>query len=132
VGDGTTTFNVPDSRGRAIIGDGAGVGLTVRTLGQQTGAETHVLTTAQMPSHNHGGGTGNDSPDHSHGPGAGTSFLTKGGGAGETAAGGNGYNSTSGTAGASVRHTHSIGAEGSNNSHNNMQPSLVVKRAIKY
>jgi hypothetical protein len=30
-GDGTTTFNVPDFRGRAIVGAGAGAGLTART-----------------------------------------------------------------------------------------------------
>lgn len=47
-GDGSTTFNIPDLRGRSPIGAGAGSGLTTRTLGDEVGAETH----------NHGGATG--------------------------------------------------------------------------
>lgn len=43
-GNGSTTFNVPDLRGRAIIGSGTGSGLTARTLGTQNiGEETHQL-----------------------------------------------------------------------------------------
>src|SRR6185436_2450639 len=58
VGDGSTTFNLPDLRGRAPIGAGTGTGLSARALGASVGAETHTLTTAQMPAHNHGGVTG--------------------------------------------------------------------------
>jgi len=47
VGNGTTTFNVPDLRGRAPVGAGAGAGLTARTLGVSAGAETVTLTGAQ-------------------------------------------------------------------------------------
>lgn len=46
-GDGSTTFNLPDLRGRGLIGVGAGSGLTNRTLGASGGAETHQLTAAQ-------------------------------------------------------------------------------------
>lgn len=52
-GDGSTTFGLPDPRGRVLVGAGAGSGLTPRTAGQTGGTETHVLTTAQMPSHAH-------------------------------------------------------------------------------
>lgn len=52
-GDGSTTFNLPDGRGRALIGVGTGTGLTARALGASGGAETHQLTEAQMPSHTH-------------------------------------------------------------------------------
>ena len=52
-GDGTTTFNVPDARGRAPIGVGNGSGLTARALAATGGAETHTLTTGQMPAHTH-------------------------------------------------------------------------------
>lgn len=56
-GNGTTTFNVPDLRGRAGIGagtgGGGGYGLTARTLGAFEGCETHTLITAEMPAHTH-------------------------------------------------------------------------------
>ena len=41
------------ARGRTVVGSGSGVGLTARTLGQEFGSETHVLTVNQMPSHSH-------------------------------------------------------------------------------
>jgi microcystin-dependent protein len=56
-GDGSTTFNLPDSRGRAVIGAGTGSGLTNRVKGTNGGAETVALTTSNLPSHDHGGGT---------------------------------------------------------------------------
>lgn len=52
-GDGSTTFNVPDLRGRAPIGTGTGSGLTARSLAASGGAETHTLITAEMPAHTH-------------------------------------------------------------------------------
>lgn len=52
-GDGSTTFTLPDLRGRTPIGSGQGTGLTDRTLGAAGGAETHQLSTAEMPSHTH-------------------------------------------------------------------------------
>lgn len=52
-GDGTTTFNLPDLRGRTPIGAGQGSGLTNRTLGQAGGEEAHSLTVNELPSHTH-------------------------------------------------------------------------------
>jgi microcystin-dependent protein len=54
-GDGRTTFGVPDLRGRIPIhaGDGAGSGLTPRTLGGRGGSETVTLTPAELPRHEH-------------------------------------------------------------------------------
>lgn len=46
-GNGSTTFNLPDLRGRVPMGWGQGAGLTDRILGQKVGAETHLLTAAQ-------------------------------------------------------------------------------------
>jgi microcystin-dependent protein len=48
VGDGSTTFNLPDLRGRVPVGeDSAGVRINVangRDLGESGGAQTHALT----------------------------------------------------------------------------------------
>jgi len=52
-GDGISTFNLPDLRGRNPIGAGAGPGLTNRALGGRGGNETHILTQAEMPYHSH-------------------------------------------------------------------------------
>ena len=56
VGDGSTTFNIPDLRGRAPIGAGQGNGLTNRTLGSNLGEESHALTLAENGTHTHTGG----------------------------------------------------------------------------
>ncbi len=53
IGDGLTTFNIPDFRSRSAIGTGQGAGLSNRVLGATGGAETHVLSSAEMPSHAH-------------------------------------------------------------------------------
>lgn len=52
-GDGRTTFNLPDLRGRAAIGQGNGPGLTSRLIGQMSGAEVNYLDTLQLPAHSH-------------------------------------------------------------------------------
>lgn len=52
-GNGTSTFAVPDLRGRAVVGLGTGTDLTPRALAQAFGTETTTLTAANTPSHNH-------------------------------------------------------------------------------
>jgi len=52
VGDGSTTFNLPNLQGRVPVGK-AGSG-TFLNLGATGGEETHVTTIAEMPSHDHG------------------------------------------------------------------------------
>ena len=64
VGDGFTTFNLPDMRGRTGIGSGTGLGLSSRNLGQTLGEEVHTLTQAEMPSHTH---TEQSAGSHNHG-----------------------------------------------------------------
>lgn len=64
-GDGATTFNVPDMRGRTVAGKddmggaaanrltSGGSGITGTTLGAAGGTETHTLSIAQLASHSH-------------------------------------------------------------------------------
>jgi len=70
-GDTTTTFNVPDFRGRGLLGDGAGPGLTPRTVGQSLGTEVHSIGSANLPTHTH-------TIDHGHNDGvsSGTTGVT--------------------------------------------------------
>lgn len=59
-GDGSTTFNVPDFRGRTLIGAGTGSGLTPRARGQVGGEESHALTVAETPAEAVVGANGHD------------------------------------------------------------------------
>jgi microcystin-dependent protein len=57
-GDGSTTFNVPDLRGRMILGVGSTVpamdaGLTNRPMATKGGVETYALASGEMPIHTH-------------------------------------------------------------------------------
>lgn len=127
-GNGSTTFNVPDLRGRTVIGTGdGGSGFTNRTLGSTVGSETHTLSEAEMPSHTHA-----QNP-HSHGSPAGGSFVINrypaqpgryvpGGGDQHTDVDGN--TSTAST-------TASNKSTGGGGAHNNMQPSIALNYIIR-
>jgi len=52
-GDGSSTFNLPDFRGRVFGGIGSGPGLTTRSSGTAVGAESVTLNSGNMPSHRH-------------------------------------------------------------------------------
>jgi microcystin-dependent protein len=52
-GNGQTTFALPDMRGRVLIHDGQGPGLTPRTIGESAGTEEVTLNNAQLPAHTH-------------------------------------------------------------------------------
>jgi len=61
VGDGSTTFNLPDLRGRVVAGMGGSLSSGTDALADTGGASTHTLTENEMPSHSHGiGGIAND------------------------------------------------------------------------
>lgn len=52
-GNGTTTFALPDLRGRVPVSMGNGTGLSQYTLGELAGTESAHLTVNQLPSHLH-------------------------------------------------------------------------------
>jgi microcystin-dependent protein len=124
-GNGTTTFNVPDMRGRAPIGVGTGSGLTARALAGEVGAETHALTEAQMPNHYH----------QMRGPNAITAPQNGGVGSGGVYGGGTPDDGAYGYGTWSVGNGAASGSlstgTGNGSAHNNMQPSLAVNFIIK-
>jgi microcystin-dependent protein len=149
-GDGSTTFNVPDLRGRAVFGldSGGSNRITVAggnfdgtVLGNAGGAQNQTLTAAQIPAHTHSGTTGNDSPDHTHNilqKSMGDSgFGAQIGGPGTTVSAGppgnNGSNDGS-TQGASVRHQHPFttdGGTGGGQSHPIMPPAMLLPYILR-
>lgn len=52
-GDGTSTFGLPDLRGRLPMGVGDGPDLTPRRLGQRPGADSLRLELDNLPEHRH-------------------------------------------------------------------------------
>ena len=115
-GDGSTTVNLPDMRGRVAAGRDdmggtaagrlttAGSGVNGASLGASGGAQTHTLDVNQIPSHSHNyvGGA--------NAAGSGTV-----GAAGQSA---NGYLMITQTAGGGT-------------AHNNTQPTIVTNYIIK-
>lgn len=112
-GDGSTTFNVPDLRGRGPIGVGTGTGLTARARGATVGAETHTLTSAQMPAHRHLEG----------------GYLRDNAGANDYEVPESGTRPGSYGGGQLARYYTDNTGDGE--AHNNMQPSLAVTFIIK-
>lgn len=103
VGDGSTTFTLPVSARRTMVGSGGtGTGTLGSAVGNTGGAETNTLTTAEMPSHSHTITS------------AGSTF---GGNITQT-----GVNSGS---------AYTTSSTGGGGAHNNMQPSLIVAYIIK-
>lgn len=132
-GDGSTTFNVPDIRGRVIagrddMGGSAASRLTatyfggVATIrGAVGGSESHTLTTPQIPSHSH---TATDS-GHSH---SFTAVQQSGSG---LVSGGTGspINPTVSTTGSGTANI-TVGNTGGGGAHNNVQPTIITNYII--
>ncbi len=111
VGDGSTTFNLPNFKGRTAVGRDSGQA-EFDVLGETGGAKTHTLTSWEMPSHTHNQ---------------------------RTASGGGGWadywNIYAGSAPV-VSHTFTdqgwLESTGWGGAHNNLQPYLTVNYIIKY
>jgi microcystin-dependent protein len=132
-GDGIATFNLPDLRGRTIIGVGHGTGLTARSLAQTLGEETHTLVAGEMPAHSHGV----TDPGHAH-----TVVAQGGSQAAQVAVTGSsscgvycGTQQSSLVEGPVVAATATTGvtvqSAGGGAAHNIMQPSMVLNYLIK-
>jgi microcystin-dependent protein len=52
-GNGTSNFALPNLQGSFPMGQGQGIGLTQRSVGELGGVASVTLTTNQMPSHSH-------------------------------------------------------------------------------
>jgi microcystin-dependent protein len=108
-GDGSTTFNVPSFARRVAVGSGgSGTATLANSVGSTGGAETHTLTTGEMPAHTHPETANNNAST----------------GAGNEPKGV--PDSTGNTVSSAI-----TGSTGGGGAHNNMQPSAVVLKIIK-
>lgn len=108
-GDGSTTFNVPDIRGRTIIGVDAS-----HPMGWTGGAETHTLVLAETPAHQHqvAGRPLHDDPDPSSDQAVNHIIIDDD------------------WEGSQI--TKTTDDRGSNQPHNNLQPSFALNYFVKY
>ena len=111
-GNGQSNFALPDLRGRVVVDNGQGPGLSQYYEGETGGSETVTLTPLQMASHNHTV-QAQSNPSNLNAPAATRSFAR--------ATGGFPYQSN---ASANLVNTsaQSIGVMGASNPHNNMLP----------
>lgn len=137
-GDGSTTFNVPDLRGRVIAGkdDMGGSsanrltgnlsgGVNGDTLGATGGEEGHVQTVTEMASHNHGVN------DPQHGHVIGTNDPAGGAGAWPFVGGARTGAASVGAGSASPNSTGiSIQSNGSGAAANVVQPTMILNKII--
>lgn len=112
VGDGSTTFNVPDLRRSVTMGSGgSGTAIIGNAVGNKGGEEAHVQTLAEMAA-------------HSHPPQAGENIFVTG-----ASGGGNSLQNTGGSF--TFANTAFTGIEGSSSPFNVIQPSAIVTKMIK-
>jgi len=107
-GDGSTTFNIPNLKGRVPVG-GDSAEPEFNTIGETGGEKTHTLTVGEIPAHNHQ----------------------------EKVADRSGYTGTDGTA-AGTGYTddmhlssYTANSTGGGGAHNNLQPYIAMHYIIK-
>lgn len=117
-------FNLPDPRDRV-----PGVAGDSHSVGHDVGAETHTLTTGEMPTHTHSGTT-DSAGSHNHGgstgaDGAASESEGVAWGGGAVVAGASSHTHSIDYDGAHT-HTFTTGSAGLGQAHNNMQPTLFL------
>lgn len=118
-GDGFTTFQLPDLRGRIPMHMGQGAGLTSRVLSEMGGSESVPVTIAQLPAHGHSVLAAAEPATTKNPAGA---ALAQPDNPGYATAGGAG--TTFGPA--------SVGSTGGFQTHDNLQPALCVNFIIAF
>lgn len=128
------TIEVPKALGRALVGADPGNAVLARSanLGETTGSETHVLTTLEMPSHNHPGSSATSGGSHTH-PTVLDVILRQIGGPLGVQDVSTGAVQSSTAISAAGTHTHglTIAAQGGDQPHENMQLSTFVNYLMK-
>jgi len=117
-GDGRTTFNLPDLRGRVSLHYGSGPGLSTRPIGQKGGAESVTLNTSEIPSHSHTANAAAEAADS--GKPSGNALATPDGVMIYRA----------NQAPDATLHAGTVGNTGGSQSHENMGPYLVINWCI--
>jgi microcystin-dependent protein len=116
-GNGTTTFSLPDYRGRTPIGTGNGY-----VSGQIGGVENVTLLSTQIPAHNHQFNAQNDTGNsQSPSPTTGSNIC---------AVPDAGFYYVAPDANLAVLATDAVSMAGTTAPHSNLQPSLVLRFAI--
>jgi microcystin-dependent protein len=135
-GDGSSTFNVPDTRGRVAVGkddmSGGGnaaritnaeTGIVSTVLGATGGVQSVTLSTGQIPSHGHGV----SDPGHAHGYTAPGSTTTVNQTSNDRAV----YWTANGATTASAYTGISINNAGGGGSHVNVQPMIIINKMVR-
>jgi len=136
-GDGSTTFNLPDSRGRVAVNKNS-TDTEFDTLGEKYGEKSHTLTGAESgeKGHNHAQDAhshGISDPSHRH-TAAGGNFSTPSGSFYGLATAGQstGSSATGITINNATATNQAIASSNASSAHNNIQPSIVENFAIRY
>lgn len=105
-GDGSTTFNIPNLKGKVPVGLN-GNDTAFDTLGETGGEKTHTLTVQEMP-------------EHSHSLNTGATAMVNGG-----------NNDMAQTSGSRTYDYLRVGNTGGGQAHNNLQPYITLYYIIK-